>query len=106
MKLQLVQGAAEVILAGQAETVYRSAAVLTHVDLVDIGIQQIVLVVVPLQDDSHRRFADLAPQAAPVVEKIILDQLLSQRAAALGHLAAAHVDDERPQQGTRVDPVM
>ena len=84
----------------------RTAAVLTHVDLINIGIQQVGLVVVPLQDHGHHRFTELAPQGAPVVEEIVLHQLLRDGAAALGHLATAQVDPYRTQQRLRVDAVM
>ncbi len=106
VQFQFVEGPAEVVLAGQPEAVNRTVAVLAHIDLVDISVQQVALFVMPFENQRHRGFADFSPQGAAVVQEIVFDQLLRQRAAPLGEFAAAYVDDDGSQQGPGIDTVM
>ena len=101
--VELGQRLAEIEGAGEAKAVNGPLAVLAHEHLVDVGRQDVVLVVAPLQQDGHRGLGDLATPGAPAVEEVALHQLLGQRAAALAHFAGAQVDHQRATDALRVD---
>ena len=99
VELELGQRLAEEILAGQAEAMDRSLPILAEEHLVEIGLEDVALVVVQLQQHRHHRFVDLAAQAAFVAQEEVLHQLLGQGAAALAQLAGRGVDPHRPRHG-------
>jgi hypothetical protein len=101
--VELGQRLAEIESAGEAEAVNGPLAVLAHEHLVDVGRQDVVLLVAPLQQDGHRGLGDLAAPGAAAVEEIALHQLLGEGAAALAHFAGAQVDHECAADALRVD---
>ncbi|EGW53564.1 hypothetical protein TevJSym_az00450 [endosymbiont of Tevnia jerichonana (vent Tica)] len=100
---QLIQRAVEVELAGQAKTVDRPATLLTEVDLIGIGFEDLILAVVILQQQRHQRLVELAGEAALLAEEEVLHQLLSQGATALYHPAGAQVAPEGAGDADRID---
>ena len=53
--------------------------------------------------EGETRLAQLPPPGALRGQDEVLDELLGERAAALGELAAAEVDPDRPPHGPEVD---
>ena len=64
VQLELCERLAEVELAREPEAVHCARAVLAEIDLVDVGVQQIALVVAHLERHGHERFAQLAAPRA------------------------------------------
>ena len=94
MQFQLGQRLPEEELAGQAETVHGALAILTDEYLVEVSLEDFLLAVMQLQQHRHHGFGEFTGQAAFVGQVEVLDQLLGQRTAALGHLAAGRVDPD------------
>ena len=69
-ELQLVQRLVEVELAGQAEAVHRARTVLPQRHLVEIGLEDVVLGYMALQQHRHRRFGQLAHRREHVERRI------------------------------------
>ena len=76
------------------EAVDRARPLLAEVHLVHIGVQELGLVVGELERHGHDGLLELAPERAPVIEEIVFDELLRQRARALADLAGRDVDDQ------------
>ncbi|MCY1375546.1 hypothetical protein D9M69_629700 [compost metagenome] len=87
IELQLGQRLAEEILTGQAETMHRALTVLAQEHLVEVGLENILLVVMQFEQHRHHGLGGLADQAALVGQVEVLDQLLGQGTAALAHTA-------------------
>ena len=88
---QIGEIAAEVELAGQPEAMDGTQTILAEEDLIEVGLENLLLVVVQLQQHRHHRLGGLARQAAFVGEVKVLHQLLRQRTAALTHRAGRQV---------------
>ena len=67
-------------------------AVLAKEHLIEVGLENLFLVVVQLQQHRHHRLGKLAAEAALVGQVEVLHQLLSQGTAALAQLAGGRVD--------------
>ena len=96
MQFQLGQRLAEEELTGQAKTVHRALAILTDEHFIEVRLKNFAFVVMQLKQHRHHGFRQLAAQAALVGQVEVLDQLLGQRTATLGHLAARGVDPDGP----------
>ncbi len=83
LRLQPVQRPVEIEIAGQAKAVNRAVAILPEKNLVEIGLENLILAVVHLQQQRHQHLVRLARQRALRRQEEILDQLLGERAAAL-----------------------
>ena len=103
MQLQFRQRLAEIVLAGEPETVDGPLPVLPQMDLVDIGRHEVRLLEAGIENDRHQRLLDLAPERLPAVEEVTLHQLLRQRRAALHDAPRSKVGKHRPEDGDRVD---
>ena len=88
---QLGERSAEIELRGEPEAMDRARPVLAEIDLVDIGLEDLLLAVTQLQQERHECLADLAPQCALGIEIKVFDELLGQGAAALPNLARTQV---------------
>jgi len=104
--MQLVQAPLEVELAGQTEAVDGPVAVLTQVDLVEIGLQDLVLLVAPFQQQGHDGLVELAPQGPILGEEVVLHQLLGKRAATLHRASGAQVGPGGAGDGGEVQAVV
>ena len=78
-----------------------ATTVLTKKDLVQIGLENLRLVVVEFKQHRHHGFGSLAAQTALVGEIEILHQLLRQCAASLTHLPGGKVDPYGTGNGLR-----
>src|SRR5882757_5516493 len=81
-------------------------AVLSQEDLIDVGIHEIGLAEMGVEGNGHGRLAHLAYRRTPRVEKVILDELLSQSAAALLDLTRAQIGPHRARDPEGIDTVM
>ena len=106
MELEFLDGSAKVILAGQPETMHGPGAILTKVDFVEIGLQDLFFRIAGIQDDRHHDFVDLAPPGPLRGQVKILDQLLRQRAASLDDAPSTDVDKDGPHNAAQRDAVM
>ena len=84
----------------------RDGAALAEIDLVEVGLEDSFLAVAPLDQRGQPRLVELAPERALGIEQAILDELLCDRAATLGHAAGSQVDPRRPQQPAQIDAAM
>ncbi|MNP25432.1 hypothetical protein D3C76_1182400 [compost metagenome] len=66
---------------------HRALTILPDEDFVEVGLEDLALVVMQLQQNSHHGFGELAAQAALAGEVEVLHQLLRQGTAALAHAA-------------------
>ena len=87
VQLQLRQRLAEEELAGQAEAVHGTLAVLPDKDLVEVGLENFALVVMQFKQHRHHRLGHFAAEAALAAEVEVLHQLLGQGTATLAHRA-------------------
>ena len=99
MQLQLGERLAEEVLAGQPEAMDGTPAILTEEYLIEVGLENLLFVVVQLQQHRHHRLGGLARQAAFVGEVKVLHQLLRQRTAALTHRAGRQVHPNGTRDG-------
>jgi hypothetical protein len=106
VELQLRERLAEVELTRKPETVDRALSVLAEIDFVDVGIHQVLLLEMDLEQHGHHRFFELAPERPPVVEEIALHELLRERRAALLDLPCAQVHPGRAQNCADIDAEM
>ena len=81
-------------------------ALLPQEHLVQIGLENLGLVVMQFQQPRHQGFVDFARQGALVAQVIILHQLLGQRAAALHGLPGADIGPERARDAPGVDAMV
>ncbi|MCG3171582.1 MAG: hypothetical protein CALGDGBN_03205 [Pseudomonadales bacterium] len=98
--------AIEVIVAGEPEAVDRAMPVLPEVDLVQVGLEDLLLFVADLEHDRHRELEQLARDRALAGEEEVLHQLLGQRAAALLECPAAHVHPQRTRDALQRNTVV
>ncbi len=82
-------------------------ATLAEVDLVQVGLEDLLLRVAPFDEDGQPRLAQLARHRPLRRQQAVLDELLGDRAPALGHLAGAGIDPHRPREALEVEgPVL
>src|SRR5690349_24825182 len=97
VQLELSERLAEVELAREPEAMDRARAVLTEINLVDVGVQDFALAVAQLERDGHEGLSDLAPPsreaAARVRQEVAAHQLLGQSAGAFADLARRDVHE-------------
>jgi hypothetical protein len=103
---QLVRGAGEVEARRLPDAEHALDAVLAQVDLVQVGLEQLVLVVAALGQQGHRHLDQLAAHGALLAEEEVLHQLLGEGRAALDDAAAAQVGERGAQDADRVDAVV
>jgi len=94
----------EVVPGGATESVHGGGAVLTQVDLVEVGPQDSFLRVVQLEDERGERLGGLARQRPLPREVEVLRELLCQRASPLGHSPRGDIHPEGAEYPRRVDP--
>ena len=104
--VELVEGLGEVILAAESEAVDGARAVLAEIHLVEVGDEDFFLGEMRLEPQCHHRLGHLAAEALLVGQKVVLDQLLRQRAAALHHAAGPQVGPQGAQDAQHIDAVM
>ena len=91
---------------GGADAVHGEPAVLAEIDAVQVGGEDLVLGVAPLERDGERGLAHL-PSPGPLGRQHeVLDELLGERAAALGEPAAPEVHPDGAGHGPDVHPGM
>ena len=96
MGLKITNRLAEVELAGQPEPMNGPCAGLPHVNLVDVGFQYVVFLVMELQQQRHQGFVALAQQGLIPGQEEVLHQLLGQRAAPLHDLPGPDISQHCP----------
>ncbi|MNN47476.1 hypothetical protein D3C81_1618970 [compost metagenome] len=64
---------------------HRALAILADEHLVEVGLENLALVVVHLQQYGHHRFGQLAAEGALAGQVEVLHQLLGQGTATLAH---------------------
>ena len=104
--LELVQGLGEVILAAESEAVDGARAVLAQIHLVQVRDQNVLFRVVRLETHGHDGLGRLAAEGLLVRQKVVLHELLRQRAAALHDAPGPQVGPDRAQHAERVDAVV
>ncbi len=77
-----------------------------EVDGVEVGGEDLVLRQLPFEPDGDGCLGELAVELAVRADHAVLDQLLGDGRATLFDAAGAHVADEGPPDGLRVDPVV
>ena len=89
-----------------ADAVHGEAAVLAEVDAVQVGREDLVLGVAPLEREGEPRLAHL-PSPRPLRRQHeVLDELLGERASSLGEPAAPNVHPDGACHGADVHPGM
>ena len=91
---------------GGADAVHGEPAVLAEIDAVQVGGEDLVLPVAPLERDREGGLPDLPPPGPLGREHQVLDELLGEGAAALADAAATEVHPDRPRDRPDVDTVM
>ena len=82
------------------------AAALAEIDLVEIGLEDLLLGVPPLHQRRQPRLVQLAQVGAAGTDQAVLDELLGDRRAALHHPPGPEVRPGRPEQAARVEPAV
>src|SRR6188768_2323825 len=103
---QVTQLLAEVVVRGRGHTVNRLTARLAEVDLVEVGLEDLVLGVAFFEGKRERGFANLAQWRALLGQEKILGELPRDRAAALSDRAMADVRDQRTTDAAEVEPLV
>ena len=101
--VELARALAEEDVRRLADAVDRRGTALSEIDLVQVGLEDLVLVVTSLDDERHRGFLELAPERALGRQEEVLDELLGDGAPALTHGAGAQVRDQRARDPAQVD---
>ncbi len=96
----------EVDLGRPAHAVDRPTAVLAEVDLVEVGLEDLFLVVAPFQHHGHRHLAQLPDRGARGRQEEILGELLGERAAALHEPPGARVGQRGPGDPREIQAVV
>jgi hypothetical protein len=96
----------EVILAAQPESMDGPRAILAEIHLVEVGNENLLLGEIRLQPQRHDGFGRLAAETLLVRQKVILDQLLRERAAALHHPSGPKIGPHRAHYAAHIDAVM
>ena len=91
VRLELGKRPVEVKLGTKTEAVHGSHPILAEVDLVHVGVQQLLFVELELQDQGHGHFLELSFERLSIGQVVALHQLLSERAATLADLAAGQI---------------
>ena len=89
-----------------ADAMDRRRPALPEIDLVQVGLEDLVLVVTSLDDHRHRGFLELALERAVGSQEEVLDELLGDGAAALTHLAGSQVREQRARDAAQIDAAM
>ncbi len=105
-QIQFGQRFAKVVACSQTDAVDRALTVLAEKDLVQIGFENFVLAVVPVQHQRHQAFTDFPPPAALVIEEIVFHQLLGQRRSALHGFPLTDIGPGGAQYRPETDAVM
>src|SRR3569833_2566288 len=106
MRLQVLQLRAEIILTRETDTVDGAAAVLTEINLVAIGLEDFVFLVMRLEQQRHRRLIEFTGEHALVAQEKVFHELLCERAAALHHTTNTQKDPQHTNECTRIDTPM
>ncbi len=96
MNVQIFQRLPKEKLAGQAKAVDAAVACLAKVDLVQIGFQNVVFLVMPFQQNRHQGFVTFAHQGLVTGQEKVLYQLLGQGTAALHNLPGFNIRQHGP----------
>ena len=100
---QLVHLLAKVRAAGGGHATDGHGPALPEVNLVEVGLEDPLLAVPPLDERGQPRLVQLAHERALGIEQAVLHELLGDRAAALGHAAGAEVHPRRAHQPPQID---
>ena len=93
----------EIHAGGFAESADFAPVAVAEVDLVEVGLEDLVLGEVDLDDDGVRHLGDLAREGTVVGEEGVARELLGDRASAFGDAAGADVGDEGASDADGVD---
>ena len=104
--IQLVDRNAEVEVGGEAETVDPLREVLPQIDLVEVGLQDLVLAVAIVDQHRHIGFLQFSPQAALTGQEEVFGQLLGQGTAPLHGATRDQVGEHGAHDGHRRDAAM
>ncbi len=96
----------EVETARARNTVDRSAAVLTEIDLVEVRLENLALRITKRDPYGDRHLSQLPRERALRRQVDVLHELLGQGAAAFDHASFARVFDGRARDPDRVDAGM
>jgi len=99
VQFQLRQRLAEEELAGQAEAMHGALAILADEYFVEVGLEDLALVVMHFQQHGHHRFSQLTGEATLAGQVEVFHQLLGQGTAALAHRTGRSVDPHGPGDG-------
>ena len=94
---------AEVEARGLAHAHNGDGAVAAEVDVVEVGLEDLFLRELPVEDHGHERFDDLSFHRALVGEVVVLHELLRERRPPLGHAARFDVAEEGAKDADRID---
>src|SRR5207237_5621053 len=101
---QVLHLLAEIELRGEADAVDGAVAVLAEVDLVEVGLEDLLLAVMELEQHRHHELGELARQRALRRAEAVLRELLRDGAAALHALRAER--EHRARERARVEAVV
>ena len=104
--IQLVDRNAEVEVGGEAETVDPLREVLPQIDLVEVGLEDLVLAVAIVDQHSHIGFLQFSPQAALTGQEEVFGQLLGEGTAPLHGATSDQVGKHGAHDGHRRDAAM
>ena len=99
--VQILQGFAKIELAGQPKTMNAARACLPEIDLVEVGLQDVVFFIVKFQQHRHQGFVALSHQRLLTSQEEVLHQLLGQGAATLNNAPGLDVGQHGPAYGKR-----
>src|SRR5690606_13537418 len=105
---QVVEPAPEPVFGARGHAADRLVAALAQVDLVEVGLEDLALVVARLDDQRVQDLVDLAGPGllAADAEQAAARELLGERAGALAGLAGLEVDPGRARDAAHVDAVV
>src|ERR1035441_7256115 len=95
--VELAERLGEVEFAAESETVYRARAVLAEIHFVQVRDQNVLFGEMRLEPHSHHGLGCFSTDGLFVRQKVILDELLGQRTAALNHMPGPQVGPQRAQ---------
>ena len=94
---------AEVELRRLADANDGDRPVAAQVDVVEVGLQDLSLGVLRVENHGHERFDELPPQRSFRRQVVVLHQLLRQRRCPLGYSAGAQIPKSRAEHSDRID---
>src|SRR5207248_9475901 len=103
VEAELLRTLVEVEARRLVDAEHRLAAAVPEVDVVEINLQDLVLRHARVEQDGQRNLHELAAPRPLLREEARLDDLLVDRAAALGDAVRAEVEPERAGHADRVD---